>query len=159
MSSMNQNVVLRQVIDQLCPTASDFEAFLLDYFPIIKQRAKADPDHVARVNRLLSEVPLAEIANALISHSKARASTSQRYSIGEQRIRTGKDQGFCIRCRIGIALDRDKPLCRPCYGIWQEFRNVDYPEKYCHQCGAAYRTNFAKPLCKGCYGLQNEQFR
>ncbi len=159
MSSMNQNVLLRKAIEQLCPTSSDFEAFLLDYFPNIKQRAKADPDHVARVNRLLSEVPPAEIANALISHAKAQASTSHRPSIGEQRTRKGRNRGFCIRCHIGIASDRGKPLCRSCYGIWQEFENFDYPEKYCHQCGQTYRTNLAKPLCKECYGLQNEQFR
>lgn len=159
MSSMNQNVVLRQAIEQLCPTSSDFEAFLLDYFPNIKQRAKADPDHVARVNRLLSEVPPASIAKALERHAKEQASMSRRQSIGEQRTRTGKNQGFCIRCHIGIALDRSKPLCRPCYGIWQEFGNFDYPEKYCHQCGQTSPTNLVKPLCKECYVLQNEQFR
>lgn len=159
MSSMNQNVVLRQAIEQLCPTSSDFEAFLLDYFPNIQQRAKADPDHIARVNRLLSEVAPSEIVKALIFHEKALASTSQRPSIGEQRNRTGKYQGFCIRCHIGIALDRAKPLCRPCYGVWEEFENVHYTERYCHQCGRAERTNFARPLCNGCYGIQNAQFR
>lgn len=60
--------------------------------------------------------------------------------------------GYCIRCRTRIGFDRERPLCRDCWSIWNRFGWRGYPEKHCHQCGADWTEgNINLPLCDSCY--------
>ncbi len=59
--------------------------------------------------------------------------------------------GFCIRCGLAISLNRDKPLCNDCFGVWSNYENEDFEENFCHSCGKPWLTSYAKPLCRSCY--------
>lgn len=59
--------------------------------------------------------------------------------------------GFCIRCKRSINLNKDYPYCYYCYRIWANFGDWDYAEKYCHNCGEPAQTSRARPLCHDCY--------
>ena len=60
--------------------------------------------------------------------------------------------GVCIRCCNKIPFEIEKPLCKDCFTIWNEYKNRTYPEKYCHHCKKDdYGTiTFNKPICVDC---------
>ena len=60
-------------------------------------------------------------------------------------------KGFCARCKIDIAFNPKKPLCRPCYDIWVKFADPYYQEKFCHKCGKDTQTSYSHPLCNDCW--------
>jgi len=62
-----------------------------------------------------------------------------------------KQTGYCIRCRIPIPYDLDRPYCRDCFSEWVVWENPDYEESYCHTCGKPTPTSMAKPECYSCY--------
>jgi len=62
-----------------------------------------------------------------------------------------QDNGYCIRCRKPIEMNKDRPLCSDCYGVWSIYGNTNYQEKYCHSCGKEYPTTYEKPLCPDCF--------
>ena len=63
---------------------------------------------------------------------------------------SGKNAGFCIRCRVPMGLNPNKPLCSNCYPIWANFSNQDYEEKYCHICGKSSTQSYGNPVCNNC---------
>lgn len=62
-----------------------------------------------------------------------------------------KQDGHCIRCGKSITYNPERPLCKDCYAIWNQFGDETYPEKYCHCCGKEAKTSFEKPLCYNCW--------
>jgi len=62
-----------------------------------------------------------------------------------------KQTGYCIRCRIPIPYDLDRPYCHDCFLEWVVWENPDYEELYCHTCGQPAPTNMVKPQCYSCY--------
>ena len=65
--------------------------------------------------------------------------------------RTRQEEGFCIRCRIRIPNDLDRPFCAECYSDWAKWENPDYEEFYCHTCGRPELTTVNRPQCESCY--------
>lgn len=61
-----------------------------------------------------------------------------------------KNGGYCIRCKVPIPNNIQKPLCSDCYVSWAHFKNVNYQEKFCHLCRTPSNVSYAKPLCKNC---------
>jgi len=89
-------------------------------------------------------------ANSVIQSSELKKISVLRKADAEKE--TVDDRtGFCIRYREMIPFNTDKPLCTPCYKVWVEFGDPDYPENYCHACGERTNTSYRKPLCKKCY--------
>ena len=60
-------------------------------------------------------------------------------------------KGFCIRCRIPIPHNEERPFCIDCYEEWSEWGNPHYEEYYCHTCGIPEITTKLKPQCYLCY--------
>lgn len=60
-------------------------------------------------------------------------------------------KGYCLRCRTEIEFNPQRPLCRPCYDIWNKFADPYYQEKFCHKCGNESQTSYAHPLCRDCW--------
>lgn len=64
--------------------------------------------------------------------------------------------GRCVRCKLEIDFNPDRPLCSHCYQIWSDWENDFYPENYCHACGNKHNTiSYAKPQCYNCYVFYN----
>ena len=61
--------------------------------------------------------------------------------------------GYCIRCRVDIPANPEKPHCDRCYTIWNRYKNATYEESYCHMCGIEHSTTLLKPLCVACQFL------
>ena len=62
-----------------------------------------------------------------------------------------KDSGFCIRCKKQIPYNSDKPYCKECFSIWEEYSNENYVENICHNCGKEDDTTILSPECYNCY--------
>lgn len=62
---MQDKPTIRKLVDAVLVTASDLEAFLIDYFEEVQKRASSDQDRTAKVNRLLLEIPADELLIAL----------------------------------------------------------------------------------------------
>ena len=58
--------------------------------------------------------------------------------------------GYCIRCKVALPANPDKPYCYRCYTIWSRYRNATCEERYCHMCGLEHTTTLLKPLCVAC---------
>ena len=58
--------------------------------------------------------------------------------------------GYCIRTGVKIPYNPNQPLSREAWIIWNEFGNMDYPEKYCHKTGQPSngRTSMRNPILK-----------
>lgn len=59
-----------------------------------------------------------------------------------------RQNGFCIRTRVPIPFNIEKPLSRDAFRIWNEFANPDFAEKYCHFSGEPSNgaTSLRKPI-------------
>lgn len=68
-----------------------------------------------------------------------------------QTIRENINLGSCIRCSTEISWNIDRPLCYKCYKRWEQYSDVEYPEKNCHTCGRPSNVSVVKPQCNGCY--------
>ncbi len=62
-----------------------------------------------------------------------------------------KQTGCCIRCRIPIPYDLERPYCRECFLDWIEWENPYYQDNYCHTCGKRRKTTYARPKCRKCW--------
>ena len=70
---------------------------------------------------------------------------------------TPKD-GFCIRCKAGLAVSPARPYCKRCYTSWKQSENPDYEESHCHTCGNESKATLRKPLCYACYSKYKNVF-
>ena len=59
--------------------------------------------------------------------------------------------GECIRCSRRIEFEPERPLCKDCYELWNQYGREDYPEHFCHSCGKRAEVSKGKPLCWDCY--------
>lgn len=59
-------------------------------------------------------------------------------------------KGFCIRTGVEIPFNIERPLSYDAYKIWNEYGDMDYPEKFCHFSGEpSYGdTSYFKPILK-----------
>lgn len=56
--------------------------------------------------------------------------------------------GFCIRTGRKIKFNPKQPMSREAWKIWNEYGNVDFPEKFCHKTGKPSngKTSMRKPI-------------
>lgn len=56
--------------------------------------------------------------------------------------------GFCIRTGKKIKYNPKQPMSIEAWKIWNEYANIDYPEKYCHKTGKPSngKTSMRKPI-------------
>ncbi|PKV75729.1 phospholipase D family protein [Pontibacter ramchanderi] len=54
-------------------------------------------------------------------------------------IKTGKPNdkptGFCIRTGVKISFNPERPLSYDAFQVWNQFGDIDYPERFCHFSG------------------------
>lgn len=81
--------------------------------------------------------------------------TSQRFEFGtakptSKKQQSGQGNGFCIRTGQPIPFDIEKPLSYEAFKKWDEFGDIDYPEKYCHFSGEPSNgeTSMRQPILK-----------
>ena len=86
------------------------------------------------------------------------APATGRRNAGAERTRKEATQteespfdGFCIRCKVDVRGNLNKPYCTRCYTSWNRYKNEAYEENYCHICGSEYTTTILEPLCLACY--------
>jgi phosphatidylserine/phosphatidylglycerophosphate/cardiolipin synthase-like enzyme len=61
-----------------------------------------------------------------------------------------KPNGYCIRTRVEIPFNPERPLSYDAYKIWNEYGDPDYPEKFCHFSGEPSNgeTCVSRPILK-----------
>jgi len=62
-----------------------------------------------------------------------------------------KQKAYCIRCRLPIPYNIERPFCRDCFLEWSEWENPFYDESFCHTCGKTELTSMGMPQCDSCY--------
>ena len=64
--------------------------------------------------------------------------------------RNGRNTGYCIRTRIEIPFDIDRPFSYDAYKKWSEYPDLENPENFCHFSGEPSNgeTSFIKPILK-----------
>lgn len=74
-----------------------------------------------------------------------------KYSIRKKR-ETLQDvkQGFCIRTGKPIPFNPKRPMSDEAWKTWNQFKDVNYPEKYCHYSGEPSNgeTSYSKPIMR-----------
>ena len=68
-----------------------------------------------------------------------------------ERINDNKKEsiyGFCIRTGRKIKYNPKQPMSIEAWRVWNEYGNIDYPEKYCHKTGKVSngKTSMRKPI-------------
>ena len=46
-----------------------------------------------------------------------------------------RPMGYCIRTRVEIHFNVDKPMCNDAFRGWNQYGDPDYPERFCHFSG------------------------
>lgn len=66
----------------------------------------------------------------------------------ERVIEEKLDFGFCIRTGKKIKFNPKQPMSKAAWKIWNEYGNVDFPEKYCHKTGKESngKTSMRNPI-------------
>lgn len=61
---------------------------------------------------------------------------------------TDRHNGFCIRTRVPIPFDVERPMSNEAYKSWNKYSNPAYPEKFCHFSGEPSNgaTSLRKPI-------------
>ncbi|HEY4650264.1 MAG TPA: hypothetical protein VIG72_02570, partial [Pontibacter sp.] len=59
-----------------------------------------------------------------------------------------KPKGYCIRTGVEIPFNPDRPLSYEAYQIWNQFGDIDYPERFCHFTGEPSKgeTSVRRPI-------------
>jgi phosphatidylserine/phosphatidylglycerophosphate/cardiolipin synthase-like enzyme len=66
---------------------------------------------------------------------KPKTSFNKSWDSKPTKNTSNQQSGYCIRTRLKIPFDIEKPLSYDAFKIWNEFGDPDYPEKYCHFSG------------------------
>ncbi|GGB84481.1 hypothetical protein GCM10007424_25650 [Flavobacterium suaedae] len=68
----------------------------------------------------------------------------------EVRVEEKSKHGYCIRTGQQIPFNPQQPLSRDAWRVWNEFGNVDFPEKFCHKTGEKSngKTSMRNPILK-----------
>lgn len=66
----------------------------------------------------------------------------------ERKLEQNKAIGFCIRSGIEIDFNPEQPMSKESWRIWNQFKNIDFPEKYCHKTGKLSngKTSMRNPI-------------
>lgn len=66
----------------------------------------------------------------------------------EREVTQEIEHGFCIRSGRKIKFNPKQPMSKGSWRIWNEYGNIDFPEKYCHKTGKASngKTSMRKPI-------------
>lgn len=96
---------------------------------------------------------LAEAAGQPVKPTAQAARRSLENQAPRSRLRTAPTQGFCVRCRVPLPLNPERPLCDRDFQSWARFGDEDYAEKFCHQCGNGHSDTISrrKPRCYDCW--------
>jgi phosphatidylserine/phosphatidylglycerophosphate/cardiolipin synthase-like enzyme len=59
-----------------------------------------------------------------------------------------KQKGYCIRSGVEISFNPERPLSYEAFQIWNQFGDIDYPERYCHFSGEQSKgeTSVRRPI-------------
>jgi hypothetical protein len=76
-----------------------------------------------------------------IPHETSKASYNKQWQNEPQ-------YGYCIRTGEQIPFNPSQPLSKPAWRTWNEFGNIDFPEKYCHRTGKPSngKTSMRSPI-------------
>jgi len=74
--------------------------------------------------------------------------------------KTENKTGYCIRTRITITFNIEKPMCHEAFKYWSKLSKPDYPEKFCHFSGehSNGETTLSKPILKKNWKKAKEVF-
>ncbi len=89
-----------------------------------------------------------EVGNSKGSYSKPSFSkTSDKLENRGTNV-LSKITGYCIRTGIEIPFNPERPLSYEAYQIWNQFGDIDYPEKFCHFSGEPSKgeTSVRRPI-------------
>jgi hypothetical protein len=66
----------------------------------------------------------------------------------ERVLREKQTFGFCIRSGRKIKFNPKQPMTKESWKIWNEYGNIDFPEKFCHKTGKPSngKTSMRKPI-------------
>lgn len=61
---------------------------------------------------------------------------------------TTKSTGYCIRTGLEIPFNPERPLSYEAYQVWNQFGDIDYPERFCHFSGEPSKgeTSVRRPI-------------
>lgn len=102
-------LVIRTLMDQVCPIDSSLDAFCIDHFPHIHRLFSSSMDRIAKVNMLLIYVPHLELYNLLIARAP-RTSINRDVSMRKLKIISigklslNKLLGFCVVLSVIIMI-------------------------------------------------------
>lgn len=85
-----------------------------------------------------------------IVFSVEKARIDNKATDKKQSKKSTMTMGYCIRTGVEIPFDVEKPFSYDAYKKWNEFGDVDYPEKFCHFSGEPSdgETTAGKPILK-----------
>ena len=110
------------------------------------EEIRKEADRFIRISQVILEVAKPKPAPAAKTRPAPKAAPSKPApSIG---IPTS---AFCIRDKVAIPTDPQKPYCDRCFRSWNRFKNPEYAEEYCHLCGNENDSTMEKPACRSCY--------
>ncbi|MDP1747763.1 MAG: phospholipase D family protein [Bacteroidota bacterium] len=108
-------------------------------------------DTLIEVNRLITiskeiRVSIQEIPSA--HQNKTEKKNAEITYSSEKPF--NKSNAFCIRTGVHIPFNIERPFSYDAYKKWNEFANIDYPEKFCHFSGEKSdgETSMDKPILK-----------
>ncbi len=68
--------------------------------------------------------------------------------------------GYCIRTRVEIPFNVEKPICYEAFKSWSKYGDAEYPEKFCHFSGEPSNgeTSVSRPIMKKNWKKAKETF-
>ena len=120
------------------------------------EKYKDDPDKQEKLNIYKKQlekdhIPYAFTKNLSLGWFKDNPHIEETFMIKATELFGGKLDGYCIRCKEKIPLNRYKPFCYNDWQDWVRWNNPFYVEKYCHKCGEPNSVTTRTPLCNNCY--------
>ncbi|MEJ8755447.1 phospholipase D family protein [Pontibacter sp. H259] len=101
-----------------------------DIFTEVQRLIRISDEIIVSIEKAPKEKPVAVEAPNKIEHKKE------------------KPTGYCIRTGVKIPLNPERPLSYESFQKWNQFGDVDYPERFCHFSGEPSKgeTSVRRPI-------------
>lgn len=143
--SINNNIEFGVLVKEgLMGTTARVESQAKDYFTTVFNNATILYDREPNY----SKKDLLGRRKYLGSTTKVDELTSvyERLKDKTTRIQSDLRMGYCIRTRVSIPFNIDKPLSDEAFKSWNIYKNRQFKEKYCHFSGEEGETTYEKPI-------------
>ncbi|MEJ8801987.1 phospholipase D family protein [Pontibacter sp. H249] len=89
-----------------------------------------------------------EVGGSKSSFSKSVFSKTPENIENNKLNTSNRTTGYCIRTRVEIPFNPERPLSYEAYQIWNQFGDIDYPERFCHYSGESSKgeTSVRRPI-------------